>query len=163
MSLYPQRATSQGTCPNSLFFVVFTSYSHLSLPRSLGAHHVFFLKTKLNFLAIFFFFLHTYILFLVFSQSPLITLIMLVFSFKNQVEPNVSFYFESKLFLSLTFPYFNVQPLWSFLYFIVPFFCYGPCFDVPSCHFKYLSSLPPYFTTSHLAVFCVHIGIPRFG
>ncbi len=38
------------------------------------------------------------------------------------------------------------------LYFIVPCFIGSllllcPCFDVPSCHFKCLSSLPPYLTT----------------
>ncbi len=35
---YPQSVVSQGACPTSYFFVVFTSDSHLSLLRNLGAH-----------------------------------------------------------------------------------------------------------------------------
>ncbi len=38
---YPQSAASQGACPNSLLFRCFTSYSHSSLSRSLGACHSF--------------------------------------------------------------------------------------------------------------------------
>jgi hypothetical protein len=37
--LYPENVARKGACPNSLLFCYFTSDSHLSLPRSLGARH----------------------------------------------------------------------------------------------------------------------------
>jgi hypothetical protein len=40
MPLYPQSVVNQEACPNSLFFHYFTSNSHLSLSKSLGARQL---------------------------------------------------------------------------------------------------------------------------